>query len=56
VNLVNLLVPQTKLETFHAYNMATFANPVINSKKCWVVSTQIWVKYVETQMLGWKCY
>jgi len=24
----------------------------IRSKKCWVVSTQIWVKYGLTQMLG----
>jgi len=24
----------------------------IHSKKCWVVSTQIWVKYGQTQMLG----
>jgi len=24
----------------------------MHSKKCWVVSTQIWVKYGQTQMLG----
>jgi len=24
----------------------------IHSEKCWVVSTQIWVKYGQTQMLG----
>jgi len=24
----------------------------LHSKKCWVVSTQIWVKYGQTQMLG----
>jgi len=24
----------------------------VHSKKCWVVSTQIWVKYGQTQMLG----
>jgi len=24
----------------------------IHSKRCWVVSTQIWVKYGQTQMLG----
>jgi len=24
----------------------------IHSKKCWVVSTQIWVKFGQTQMLG----
>jgi len=23
-----------------------------HSKQCWVVSTQIWVKYGQTQMLG----
>jgi len=23
-----------------------------HSKKCWVVLTQIWVKYGQTQMLG----
>jgi len=23
----------------------------MHSKKCWVVSTQIWVKYGQTQML-----
>jgi len=28
---------------------------VVHSKKCWVVSTQIWVKYGQTQMLGKKC-
>jgi len=27
-------------------------NMSIHSKKCWVVSTQIWVKYGQTQMLG----
>jgi len=25
---------------------------IIHSKKCWVVSTQIWVKCGQTQMLG----
>jgi len=25
---------------------------VLHSKKCWVVWTQIWVKYGQTQMLG----
>jgi len=25
------------------------------SKQCWVVLTQIWVKYGQTQMLGYKC-
>jgi len=25
---------------------------LLHSKKCWVVSTQIWVKYGQTQMLG----
>jgi len=25
---------------------------MLHSKKCWVVSTQIWVKYGQTQMLG----
>jgi len=24
----------------------------LHSKQCWVVSTQIWVKYGQTQMLG----
>jgi len=24
----------------------------LHSKKCWVVSSQIWVKYGQTQMLG----
>jgi len=24
----------------------------LHSKKCWVVSTQIWVKYGQTQILG----
>jgi len=24
----------------------------MHSTKCWVVSTQIWVKYGQTQMLG----
>jgi len=24
-------------------------------KKCWVVSTQFWVKYGQTQVLGKKC-
>jgi len=24
----------------------------VHSKKCWVGSTQIWVKYGQTQMLG----
>jgi len=26
----------------------------LHSKKCWVVSTQIWVKYGQTQMFGLK--
>jgi len=26
--------------------------PQQHSKKCWVVSTQIWLKYGQTQMLG----
>jgi len=25
---------------------------ILHSKKCWVVSTQIWVKYGQTQKLG----
>jgi len=25
------------------------------TKKCWVVLTQFWVKYGQTQTLGWKC-
>jgi len=24
----------------------------LHSKQCWVISTQIWVKYGQTQMLG----
>jgi len=27
-------------------------NPGIHSKKCWVVLTQFWVKYGQTQTLG----
>jgi len=27
----------------------------VHSKKCWVVSTQIWFKYGQTKMLGSKC-
>jgi len=28
----------------------------IHSKKCWVVLTQFWVKYGQTQPLGKKCH
>jgi len=29
-----------------------FLGYYIHSKQCWVVSTQIWVKYGQSQMLG----
>jgi len=29
-----------------------FYSVLVHSKQCWVVSTQIWVKYGQTQMLG----
>jgi len=32
--------------------LKTTRNIFQHSKKCWVVSTQIWVKYGQTQMLG----
>jgi len=28
------------------------AMPLLHSKKCWVVLTQVWVKYGQTQPLG----
>jgi len=39
----------------HIYLISNFTDTsalVQNSKKCWVVSAQIWVKYGPTQMLG----
>jgi len=33
-----------------------FSAPKKKKKKCWVISTQIWVRYGQTQMLGKKMY
>jgi len=37
-------------EIFQALMIMDYENPTL--KKCWVVLTQIWVKYGQTQMLG----
>jgi len=35
-----------------ALNRLPPSQVIFTQKKCWVVSTQIWVKYGQTQMLG----
>jgi len=48
-----LLVCETiRLDSFFFFFIFIMKVLRLHSKKCWVVSTQIWVKYGQTQMLG----
>jgi len=42
----------SKLKLVITYGSFNFLHPNVHTKNCWVVSTQIWVKYGETQMMG----